>query len=46
MLGRFVDAIEKLARILNHYKEPAPVNVELRPIINLLGRPESPSSSS
>jgi phage terminase small subunit len=39
-----VDAIEKLARILNHYKEPSPVNVELRPTIILTGRPDTPAA--
>lgn len=40
-----VDALEKLLRTLNLYKEPSPINVELRPVINLLGRPESPAAS-
>jgi Terminase small subunit len=40
-----VDALEKLARILNHYKEPAPVNVDLRPVIDLIGRPDTPPAS-
>jgi phage terminase small subunit len=40
-----VDALEKLARALNHYKEPSPVNVELRPTIILTGRPDTPAAS-
>jgi phage terminase small subunit len=40
-----VDALEKLARALNLYKEPSPVNVELRPTIILTGRPDTPAAS-
>jgi phage terminase small subunit len=40
-----VDALEKLARALNLYKEPSPVNVALRPTIILTGRPNTPAAS-